>query len=253
MSDYHSHHKSEWQCVDESLGTTRFSDPGSPGAPALLYPVEVECGQLCKIGYTHNTEPSCSVCTKLGSKGDVFVRWGSMTCPDTANKVYHGMAANAHHGNRGGGHNYICMMENPTYLTHDEGNNEGGHLYSVEYQSLTHVGGTTPENSEMACAVCESKVQGTTYTQWGRYECPDEYTEHVSGYMMSAHHGHYRTEHICVDRSFGSHPWGKTDNQDHSLLYPVEIDCYNPVLCGSKTGYQKDYEITCSICTKPLS
>ena len=66
-----------------------------------------------------------------------------------------------------------------------------------------------------------------------------------------AHHGQQRTEFICVDPKFERHPWGGTDNQDHSLLYSVEIECGNPLLCGSP-GYTQNHEVTCSICTKPL-
>ena len=96
-----------------------------------------------------------------------------------------------------------------------------------------------------------SAPSARVHTQWGRHECPDTHIQQVSGYVMSAHHGHQRTEFICVDPKFERHPWGGTDNQDHSLLYSVEIECGNPLLCGSP-GYTQNHEVTCSICTKPL-
>ena len=100
--------------------------------------------------------------------------------------------------------------------------------------------------------MCESKVQGSTYTQYGRHICPDGYTEHYSGYVMGGHHGHYRTHHICVDKKTEKHPWGGTSSQDHGLLYAMEIECSNPLLCSSEAGYTHNREVTCSVCTKPL-
>ena len=77
---------------------------------------------------------------KIGSKGDkgesgpqgppgpnnggvVFTRWGRTTCPTTNDTelLYKGKAAGSHYTQTGGGANYICLPDQPEFLSYTPG------------------------------------------------------------------------------------------------------------------------------------
>ena len=62
MSERHSHHRSQFSCVDYSLKLATGSSPNHNGL--LFYPVEGVCGSLPCPPYARNKELSCAVCTK---------------------------------------------------------------------------------------------------------------------------------------------------------------------------------------------
>jgi len=62
MSEYHSHHRSQFSCVDHSLTSVIGSIHDHNGF--LFYPVEGVCGSLPCPPYSQDKELSCAVCTK---------------------------------------------------------------------------------------------------------------------------------------------------------------------------------------------
>ena len=51
--------------------------------------------------------------------GAVYTRWGRTTCPNVTGTqlVYAGRAAGSHYAHKGGGANYLCLPNDPSYLT----------------------------------------------------------------------------------------------------------------------------------------
>jgi len=55
--------------------------------------------------------------------GVVYTRWGRTTCPTTSGTqlVYTGRAAGSWYDQRGGGADYLCLSDNPNYLSYTNG------------------------------------------------------------------------------------------------------------------------------------
>ena len=68
--------------------------------------------------------------------GVVFTRWGRTTCPTTNNTeiLYKGKAAGSDHWQYGGGANYICLPDEPEFLSYTLGiSDEQSYIYGAEY------------------------------------------------------------------------------------------------------------------------
>ena len=53
--------------------------------------------------------------------GVTYIRWGRTTCPDTpgTEPVYSGRAAGTSHTAQGGTSDYLCLPDNPQYLSRE--------------------------------------------------------------------------------------------------------------------------------------
>nr|XP_054764620.1 uncharacterized protein LOC129271263 [Lytechinus pictus] len=160
-----------------------------------------------------------------------------------------GTAAGAHYSHTGSGSNYLCMPPDPIYDEHKSGGNRGL-LYSAEYDTITAISRLhgihdhTPK-----CAVCRAPSGRSTKLMIpARNECPsDEWRLEYSGYLMSAYHGHKRTEFVCFDHDMEGEP-GTAGNEDGALFYMVTGTCVagSGLPCGP---YIDGRELTCALCT----
>ena len=197
-------------------------------------------------GYTGDSGPPGPPGPSEG--GAVYTRWGRTTCPNITGTqlVYAGRAAGSFYSNRGGGANYICLPNDPSYLQYRSGTQSvRDYLYGTEYD--THDGPLSGVNNHDApCAVCYVSTRGAVLMIPAKTTCPSSsWTQEYNGYLMSAQHGHYRSMHECVDQNPESVPGGAAD-QSGALFFHVEATCHG-IACPPYTAGR---ELACAVCTK---
>jgi len=245
----------ECHTLEVDTSPVKVDYPGWPLMPkdmdsSKMYP----CGKVwASYAYGHlpenANETACTKCPTLpdlDGSGNVFIRWGALSCPDTSELVYEGIAAGSGHGQSGNGANLLCLVENPTDApASDNGNNNHAILYGVQYQDM--YAGTNVNNKDAGCAACA--FSGATYTMWGSTECKQGHVELYSGNVMSSHHGHQKSEWVCVDSERRAH--FKSDNGDHEGIkwYLAEYDC-GSLPCGSGQ-FDDSMEVACAVCGIP--
>ena len=70
--------------------------------------------------------------------GVVFTRWGRTTCSTTNDTeiLYKGKAPGSHYNQFGGGANYICLPNEPEFLSYTPGMSDSqSYIYGTEYQT----------------------------------------------------------------------------------------------------------------------
>ena len=210
--------------------------------------MKLECFKLrCNTYCTH---------TRTGSTatGAVYTRWGRTTCPSTSGTqlLYAGRAAGSKWNDQGGGANYLCVPEQPQYLSYTPGTQNGrAFLYGAEYETGgSHSGDNGPFQSvaehNVPCAVCYTSTRGTVVMIPARYTCPSSWTREYYGYLMANYWGHHRTMFECVDRFPQTVP-GSIADRDGASFYHTEVKCSNGIPC---LPYVAQKEVTCVVCTK---
>ena len=95
-------------------------------------------GQTGLTGQKGDTGPAGPPGPTAG--GVVYTRWGRTTCPTTSGTqlVYAGRAAGSWYDQRGGGAEYLCLPDDPNYLSYTNGVQDSrSYLYGAEYQTHT--------------------------------------------------------------------------------------------------------------------
>ena len=99
--------------------------------------------------------------------------------------------------------------------------------------------------------MCQLKLPGTTYVQWGRSDsCSGHHETLYSGLVMAEKYNHLsKTEWVCVDREREPYQGDSTSNEDGALLYPAEA------IRGAMDEqlYPDGQEVGCSVCAAPAS
>lgn len=178
----------------------------------------------------------------------VYTRWGRTTCPNTTGTqlVYEGRAAGSHKSHQGGGANYICLPNNPSYLQYTSGHqSDREYLYGAEYETNENGPLLSVLNHNIPCAVCYVSTRETVLMIPAWTTCPSSWTQEYNGYLMSERYSHYRTMHECVDKSPESVP-GSVGDSSEALFYHVEATC-GGIACPPYTGGR---ELACAVCTK---
>ena len=181
--------------------------------------------------------------------GVTYIRWGRTTCPQAAGTqlVYSGRAAGTGHGHKGGSAEYICLPDNPDYITGRNGVQGSSSLHGAEYE----VAAGQPivrhlrQNHNVPCAVCYASTRVAMLMIPAKTQCPSSWTLEYVGYLMTDHHNHRRTMFTCMDKDAESIP-GEAGDTNGALFYHVEATC-NGILCPP---YDTERELTCAVCTK---
>ena len=180
------------------------------------------------------------------SGGVVYTRWGKSSCPSVSGTtlVYAGRAGGTHYSHKGGAANYLCMPDDPDYLSYTSGVQGYNYVYGVEYEpGGGPLEGVTQHN--VPCAVCYASTRVAVTMIPAKTQCPSTWTLEYSGYLMSEHYGLRRTMYECVDKNPDSVP-GSAPSTNGALFYHVEANC-NGMLCPP---YDPQKELTCAVCTK---
>ena len=222
-------------------------DKGEPGGPPGLAGPEGPKGEQGPPGIEGPPGPS--------SGGAVYTRWGRTVCPPTSGTelVYKGLAAGTHFSHSGGGANYLCITENPQYLSSTIPKFSGNDLvlsflYGAEYQ----LPGFSPLHDEnVPCAVCHSSQRSSKLMIPGRITCPQSWTEEYIGYLMAerGHPNHKNTKvYECVDKDGEAVP-GEERDVNSALFQLVGAVCNVGLPCGDN-AFVANRPITCVVCTK---
>lgn len=177
--------------------------------------------------------------------GTMYTRWGRTVCPNTQETelVYKGLAAGSHYNHSGGGANYICVTESPTYLNSTERGSRST-LYGAEYQRPIK---QSIHNQNVPCAVCYTSARSSTLMIPGGTTCPSSWTKEYVGYLMAGYHTHkHNTVYECVDKDAEPATNGGS-NTDGTLFYHVAVICNYGLPCPP---YEDNKQITCVVCTK---
>ena len=181
--------------------------------------------------------------------GVVYTRWGKSSCPNVTGTtlVYAGRAGGTWYAHKGGAANYLCMPDDPDYLSYQPGVQGYNYVYGAEYETG---GGPLRAVNEhnVPCAVCYASTRVAVTMIPAKTQCPSTWTLEYSGYLMSEGrlwNDHTRTMYECVDKNPDSVP-GSAPNTNGAFFYHVEANC-NGMLCPP---YDPQKELTCAVCTK---
>ena len=179
--------------------------------------------------------------------GAVYTRWGRITCPNITGTqlVYAGRAAGSWWKHKGGGANYLCLPNDPSYLQYTSGHQtERGYIYGTEYE--TRDGPLSAfHDHNVPCAVCYVSTRGTVLMIPAKTTCPSSWTQEYNGYLMTERYQNYRSMHECVDQNPDT-VRGGTGSIDGALFYHVEATCHG-IACPPYTAGR---ELACAVCTK---
>ena len=179
--------------------------------------------------------------------GVVYTRWGKSSCPNVTGTtlVYGGRVGGTHYTHKGGAANYLCMPDDPDYLSYQPGVQGRNFVYGAEYETFTGAPLRAVQHHNVPCAVCYTSTRVAVTMIPAKTQCPSTWTLEYSGYLMSENLGHHRSMYECVDKNPDSLP-GSASAAYGALFYHVEANC-NGMLCPP---YNPQKELTCAVCTK---
>ena len=186
-----------------------------------------------------------------GVKGDTnsgitYIRWGRDDCPSGALALYSGRAAGSEYNAKGGTSDYLCLPDNPQYLS--SCTYWRGGLHGVEYEGW--LPRSSLNNHNMPCVVCHVPTRSAIFVQQASYLCPSGWSREYYGYMMSdqlADDRLGRRSTICVDADIETVP-GTSANTDPAIVFHLSVECTNSELPCQP--YQDNRILTCAVCTK---
>ena len=179
--------------------------------------------------------------------GVVYTRWGRTTCPDTPGTelLFEGRAAGSWFLHKGGGANYLCMPDDPEYLSDAPTTTDAGLLYGAEYEVAWGGPLSSSHDQNVPCAVCFTSERGMVVMLPAKTSCPSNWTREYYGYLMSERYNHHRSTFECVDKD-PEHVPGHVANTNGALFEHVEATC-NGLPCPP---YDSAKQLTCAVCTK---
>ena len=178
--------------------------------------------------------------------GVTYTRWGRTTCPSTRGTelVYVGTAGGSHYSHHGGGANYLCLPNDPKYLSTRDAT--GSNLYGAEYQNPVAVDFSAKHDHNVPCSVCYIR-RSTKLMIPAAIACPKYWTEEYNGYLMAGYHGHQHNYMFeCVDKDAEVID-GSQGNTDGALFYHVISACGAGQKCPP---FLAKKPIACVVCTK---
>ena len=105
--------------------------------------------------------------------GVVYTRWGKSSCPSVSGTtlVYAGRTGGTWLADKGGAVNYLCMPDDPDYLSYQPGVQGYNYVYGAEYESrqgpLRAV-----HNHNAPCAVCYASTRVAVTMIPAKTRCP---------------------------------------------------------------------------------
>ena len=133
--------------------------------------------------------------------------------------VYSGRVAGTHYTNQGGSSDYLCLPDNPQYLTYRSGVQGGSPIHGAEYQidhSMLPLPGLNDDF--VPCAVCVNCQRKVVLTIPVRNTCPPSWTREYYGYLMTEHRSHHRRAAACMDKDPEA-VRGEAANTNGALFY----------------------------------
>ena len=152
----------------------------------------------------------------------MYIRWGKYSCPSGAEKVYTGRMGGSHYSHKGGGANYICVVEKPRF-TSSEGSHYT-HMYETEYESGNRIRNfASKQDYNAPCVACYRPHRRAVLMIPAKISCPSLWNMEYRGYLMSERENHYRKVYECIDE-VPQGISGSNKNTNGALLYFVVTD-----------------------------
>ena len=152
---------------------------------------------------------------------------------------------------QGGGVNYLCLPNQPTYGTYVPGRNErrtyiDAVIYGSSFRKPYNLA-----NKIIHCSVCEVRKKSQTLMIPGSTRCKPGWTLEYTGFVATDGVGRERTEDVCLDvasrnSSSVSHMRGTVGSLD-----VVSVKCMDGILqCGGVGQYKEDTSLSCVVCSR---
>ena len=92
--------------------------------------------------------------------GVVYTRWGKSSCPNVSGTtlVYVGRTGGTWFAHKGGAANYLCMPDDPDYLSYTPGVQGHNYVYGAEYETGgMPLSAVYDHNVPLCCVLCFNK------------------------------------------------------------------------------------------------
>ena len=193
------------------------------------------------------------------SMSTTYTIWGRNTCPATENttELYSGRMAAPQSNNAGGGGEYLCLPDTPSYgiTTGTTGTSTiGGVMYETSGGPLANLNSGVVE-----CAQC--LIEGSSISTMfpGQIECPtvpaSSWRLEYQGYLMAEPDTstntlagtptNFRASFVCIDSNSGS----ISAIGNNAALAHVIGDCSEQGLDCNTPGYEDNALISCVVCS----
>ena len=212
--------------------------------------IELEEHVTATDGRVIHLRPGNTVNIRFGTYdgGVHYTRWGKNSCRPGAQLLYRGRVGGGHYSQRGNGASYMCMPNNPQYLS-SQTIPGASYIYGAEYESANRIFGSVTHDYNVPCAVCFVPLKSTKLVIPARLSCPGGWTREYYGYYMSSFYNHPQNLHpVCVDK-YPNVISGTRGNTNGILFYFMRVICGYGLPCSSST-YITSRAITCAVCTK---
>ena len=166
--------------------------------------------------------------------------------------------ANSDFSSSGGGSNYQCLPEDPSYSDKTTSNVPGPTLRAVKYAYVdTNVFGKHLIKHRVPCAVCETNKRVAQLMIPAQTKCPSsDWSLEYRGYVMSEADSSERgsTSYICVDEnpeSLTTNSSEVAEDWNGGFLYPVTVACSGRGNIYNCPPYRSDRSaLSCVVCSK---
>ena len=166
--------------------------------------------------------------------------------------------ANSDFSSSGGGSNYQCLPEDPSYSDKTTSNVPGPTLRAVKYAHVdANVFGKDLIKHRVPCAVCETNERVAQLMIPAETNCPSsDWSLEYRGFVMSEQESSDRgsTSYICVDEnpeSLTTNSAEVAEDWNGGFLYPVTVACSGRGNIYNCPPYRSDRSaLSCVVCSK---
>ncbi|GBN81229.1 hypothetical protein AVEN_91976-1, partial [Araneus ventricosus] len=164
---------------------------------------------------------------KPEGSGDVYINWGSSTCPTSQTApelelLYSGRAAGTLNKAWAGGRNLECMkLEDPKLSGAISPQPKPANLDAVEYRTLIEPDKSRP----IPCAACLVPETVAVKTLYARKSCPKNWKIQYSGLAMADSGSNVDGDFICLNKDVFNLPAQSEAGAHNARLNPVWMSC----------------------------
>ena len=151
--------------------------------------------------------------------------------------------AGKRHDISGGGTEFLCLPEQPSWGEHGNSDNKNGQVFSVEYEMNIGINLKHEYNYNAPCCLCKTNY-ATTVMIPGLVSCFDGWHLQYIGYLGAGQRYGSATNYVCVDSNPKGLP-GTGQNEYEATVHNVEIQC-GSLNCPP---YVNNRQLACVVCS----
>ncbi|XP_066929977.1 uncharacterized protein [Clytia hemisphaerica] len=158
-----------------------------------------------------------------------YIRWGSKECGKDANKIYSGYMGGASNRASGGGSNYLCLPETPSYSKVQKFKQSDASEIDIQI------------GNDIFCSVCERIGKSSTIMYPASNLCPEGWELEYTGTLVTQKQTK-RTEYVCLSQEVTSKLW-----RSNLGMTTVSEQACKILNCGP---YEAKKNLNCAVCTQ---